>query len=76
VCILKLRLNVNTCSHGILGAACSQKRCSQFAAATATSRHTQLSLQIAHGGCTGGDGLFDVVVSNGVADADKHDVLQ
>ena len=35
-----------------------------------------MSLQIAHGGCTGGDSLFDVVVSNGIADAAyKEEIL-
>ena len=32
--------------------------------------------QIAHRTCAGGDGFFDFVVGNGVADADKHNVLR
>jgi len=48
----------------------------QLAAAAAASGNAQLSLQIAHGTRACSDGFFDVVVGNGVANANKHDVLR
>lgn len=72
----RLGLHIDTGGNGRLGIVGIQERSRQLTAAAAAGRNAQLSLQIAHGTGTGCDGFFDVVVGNGVANADKHNVLR
>lgn len=74
-----LRLNVDTRRNRRLRIVRRQKRSGKLpaaAAAAAAARHAQLRLQIAHCGRAGSDGFLDLMVGNGIADADKHFVLR
>ena len=66
---------VDTGSNGcsLILAVAAQKRGSQIAAATAAGRYTELSLQVAQGGGSGGYGFLNLAVGNGIADTNKHD---
>jgi hypothetical protein len=71
-----LRLNVDTRRNRRLRIVRRQKRSGKLPAAAAAARYAQLRLQIAHCGRAGGDGFLDLMVGNGIADADKHFVLR
>lgn len=71
-----LRLNVDTRRNRRLRVVRRQKRSGKLPAAAAAARHAQLRLQIAHCGRAGSDGFLDLMVGNGIADADKHFVLR
>lgn len=71
-----LRLNVDTRRNRRLRIVRRQKRSGKLPAAAAAARHAQLRLQIAHCGRAGSDGFLDLMVGNGIADADKHFVLR
>ena len=73
---MKLRLDIDAGGNGSLGIVGIQEWSSQFSATSTASSDSQLSLQIAHRTCPGGDGFFDFVIGNGVADAYEHDVLR
>lgn len=71
-----LRLNVDTRRNRRLRVVRRQKRSGKLPAAAAAARHAQLRLQIAHCGRAYSDGFLDLMVGNGIADADKHFVLR
>ena len=69
-----LALYVDTGGHGA-GAgsvAAGEEGRSQFAATAAAGCDTQLGLQVAQAGSTGGNGFLNLAVCNGIADTYKH----